>query len=66
LLKILFIAAFIYMLYNLIVYVIKVGRIVRAKRKEQEIRKDAGRNDRSGQGIGKQVIELDKDQYRVE
>jgi hypothetical protein len=64
-LKILFIAAFLYMLYNLVVYVFKIGRIVREKRKEQEKRRTKRPEDRS-EGDGRRVIELGKDQYKVE
>jgi len=64
-LKILFIAAFLYMLYNLVVYVFKIGRIVREKRKEQEKRRTKRPEDRR-EGDGKRVIELGKDQYKVE
>jgi hypothetical protein len=64
-LKILFIAAFLYMLYNLVVYVFKIGRIVWEKRKEQEKRRTKRPEDRS-EGDGRRVIELGKDQYKVE
>ena len=61
-LKILFIFAFFYLIYNLIVYIIRIRRIIKARRREEEIK---GGN-RRGSGQGEKVIEIDKDNYKVE
>jgi hypothetical protein len=64
--KILLVVAFIYMLYNLIVYFIRIGKIVHAKRKEAEMRREGSHDRQAGGRAEKQVIKLDKDQYKVE
>jgi hypothetical protein len=67
LLKILFFAAFIYMLYNLIRYLIRAGKVLHDKRMEEE--KTSQQNIHEGRTRArnrKDTIELDKDQYKVE
>jgi hypothetical protein len=66
LLKILFIAAFFYLIYNLVAYIIRIRRIIKAKRREEEIKGGNTRGDASEQNGRKKVIEIDKDHYKVE
>jgi hypothetical protein len=66
LLKILFFAAFLYLIYNLVVYIIRIRRIIKAKRREEEIKGGNMRGDASEQNGRKKVIEIDKDHYKVE
>jgi hypothetical protein len=66
LLKILLFAAFLYLIFNLVVYIFRILRIVRAKRKEEERKFGDTRKDPSGKSNGKEVIEIDKDHYKVE
>lgn len=64
--KILFFVFLIYLLYNLVRFVIGIGRMARdSKKKNEEIRENMRRDD-SGTKRGKGIIELDKDQYKVE
>ncbi len=66
--KIFFIIAFAYMLFNLVRVVFRIGSVMREKRRreEEQIRQEGPRPGPSGPRKGKQVIELEKDQYRVE
>ena len=67
LLKILFFVAFIYMLYNLIRYLFRAGKVLHDKRMEEE--KTSRQNIHEGRTRArnrKDTIELDKDQYKVE
>ncbi|OHD65556.1 MAG: hypothetical protein A2176_03130 [Spirochaetes bacterium RBG_13_51_14] len=67
LLKILFIAVFIYMVYNLISYLFKLGKALRDRQTEDEKRRQQRmRNAGPGRRNRSDVIELDKDQYKVE
>ena len=66
LLKILLFAAFFYLVFNLVVYIFRILRIVRAKRKEEELRYRNTQKSPSGKSNGKEVIEIDKDHYKVE
>lgn len=59
--KLLLLAGFIYALVTLVRLVIRMGRIAEERRKREDIRdKGAGSQQRKG------VIEIDKDQYKVE
>lgn len=66
-LKILVFIAFVYMLYNLIRYLFRLGNTLNDRRREEE--KIAGaharRNSPRAQR-GEETIELDRDQYKVE
>ncbi|MBN2159661.1 MAG: hypothetical protein JW807_09715 [Spirochaetes bacterium] len=66
-LKILFFIAFVYMLYNLIRYLFRLGKTLNERRQEEE--KIAGQRtsrERFRTRNRKETIELDKDQYKVE
>ena len=64
LINILLVAAFLYLLYLLMRRIWRIRRIVRGKRKEAEMR-GAGRQAFEGDKKN-QVIEIDKDHYKVE
>jgi hypothetical protein len=67
LLKILFFAFIIYMLFYLVRFLFRAGRMLHDKRAEDE--RSSRQNAREGRtraGNGKGTIELDKDQYKVE
>ena len=65
--KILFFAAFIYMLYNLIRYLIRAGTVLHDKRMEKEKMSQQNiHTERTRAWNRKDTIELDKDQYKVE
>lgn len=67
LLKILFFATFIYMLYNLIRYLIRAGKVLHDKRMEEgKTSQQNIRAERMHAWNRKDTIELDKDQYKVE
>ncbi len=66
LLKILLFAAFLYLVYNLVVYILRIRRIVREKRRQEERKYGNEHKGPSEKGNGKEVIELDKDHYKVE
>jgi hypothetical protein len=61
LLKLLFFAAFVYVLVTLFRFILRVGRLADEKRKRENIREEGpGPRKRDG------VIEIDKDHYKVE
>ncbi|HOD14244.1 MAG TPA: hypothetical protein PK307_11860 [Spirochaetota bacterium] len=61
LLKLLLLAAFIYVIITMARFLIRTGRLAEERRKRENIReKDPGPKKREG------VIELDKDDYKVE
>ncbi len=65
--KILFLAAFIYLAYNLVMFIMRLGRNARVSGREQNRAGGRPRGEGSfGPRAGKQDIELDKDQYKVE
>jgi hypothetical protein len=65
--KILFFAAFIYMFYNLIRYLIRAGKVLHDKRSEGEKTSQQNiREERMSARSRQDTIELDKDQYKVE
>lgn len=67
LLKILFFAFIIYMLFYLIRFLFKAGRVLRDKReKDERFSQQNIREERTRAGNSKGTIELDKDQYKVE
>ncbi len=60
-LKLLLLAAFIYVIFTMVRFVIRAGRMADERRKRENIReKGTGPKQREG------VIELEKDQYKVE
>lgn len=67
--KILFIAAFMFMVFNLLMLILRLGRKAAGKKQDQEKEK-VGPQFRPEASVrtrgGRQVIELDKDQYKVE
>jgi hypothetical protein len=71
-LKLLFFIAFIYMLYNLIRFMFGLGRAFRErhaaeqKKAQQNLRGEGGPFRRGNRKEGKDTIELDRDQYKVE
>lgn len=61
LLKLLLLAAFIYAIITMVRFFMKVGRVADERRKQEHIReKGPGPKQREG------IIELDKDDYKVE
>jgi hypothetical protein len=66
-LKLLLFIAFIYMLYNLIRYLFRLGNTLHDRRQEQErLAGQKGPHDPLRARKKKETIELDKDQYKVE
>ena len=61
LLKLLFFAAFVYVLVTLFRFILRAGRLVNDRRKQENVRED-GPGPRKKDG----VIEIDKDDYKVE
>jgi hypothetical protein len=61
LLKLLFFAAFVYMLVSLFRLILRAGRLANDRRKQENVRED-GSGPRRKDG----VIEIDKDDYKVE
>jgi hypothetical protein len=67
LLKILFFAVIIYMLYYLIRFMFRAGKVLHDKRTEDEgSSRQNIREERTRARNSKGTIELDKDQYKVE
>jgi hypothetical protein len=66
LIKIVLVAMFIYLLFRLVTYILGIRKMVRSKMREEEKRREYARQDRFGEEGKKQVIELDKDHYKVE
>jgi hypothetical protein len=71
-LKLLFFIAFIYMLYNLIRFMFGLGRVFRErhaaeqKKAQQNVREEGAPFRAGNRKEGKDTIELDRDQYKVE
>lgn len=65
--KILFIIGFIYVLYNLVRMFFGLGSTLKERhRREEQLRQEGPRSGRMKRGKDREVIELEKDQYRVE
>lgn len=65
--KILFIIGFIYVLYNLVRMIFGLGAAIKERRRrEEQLRQEGPRPGTVKKGKDREVIELEKDQYRVE
>ena len=65
LLKILFFAALLYLSYNLVAYIMRIRRLLKDRRRQEE-EKFRNTHRSPSEENGKEVIELDKNHYKVE